>query len=137
MGTDAHVFLEVMIDGKWHCHSIPDTSRNYTLFAIMADVRNYDKLDVIVQPKGLPEDLSTVVQKYANYWNDSSHSHSWFDYAEIQILYEQCHKHGIYSIFDIEYEWLGYLFGNRWNSIESAQMFNGIQDVRMVFWFDS
>lgn len=57
--------------------------RNYALFAVLADVRNYGGTPHICEPKGLPEDVSTVVKAESDRWDCDGHSHSWFTLAEL------------------------------------------------------
>lgn len=79
MGCDIHPVLEVKgEDGKWHgkvlcwCSrtgSAPDTEgalyihRNYSLFAMLAGVRNYDGVKPIAEPRGVPDDASEAFVK--------------------------------------------------------------------------
>ena len=71
MGCDIHLYIEykskkykskmVEFDGykySWHDFGkCINPGRNYALFALMADVRNYDgQLPVIVKPRGMPDD---------------------------------------------------------------------------------
>ena len=60
MGCDIHMITEIRKDEKWNfIEEIPNSldTRNYSTFAILADVRNYFNKKGF-QPKGLPEDIS-------------------------------------------------------------------------------
>lgn len=57
--------------------------RNYDLFSILADVRNYGNMDYISQPKGLPEDITEIVKKDADEWDLDGHSHSYLTLKEL------------------------------------------------------
>ena len=57
--------------------------RNYALFSILADVRNYANMDYISQPKGLPEDITEIVKKDADEWDLDGHSHSYLTLKEL------------------------------------------------------
>lgn len=68
--------------------------RNYELFAVLADVRNFgwggdvdyadgDKRTPIAAPRGLPDDVSTEVRKDSDSWDCDGHSHSWFTLREL------------------------------------------------------
>lgn len=60
MGCDIHIVTEIFKEGKWQgIKEFPEAmdSRNYMLFAFLADVRNYFNVEGL-KPKGLPEDLS-------------------------------------------------------------------------------
>ena len=58
-------------------------SRNYYWFAILANVRNYNDLTPIDDPRGLPADISEEVRKMADQWESDGHSHSWFTLREL------------------------------------------------------
>ena len=68
MGCDIHLYIEyknkkVEFDGykdNWHDFGkCINPGRNYALFALMADVRNYrNELPVIVPRRGMPEDVA-------------------------------------------------------------------------------
>jgi len=66
--------------------------RNYNLFAILADVRNGrgfagvktgEGFNPISEPKGIPEDVSEMVEKLARQWDCDRHSHSYFTVEEL------------------------------------------------------
>jgi len=58
--------------------------RNYGLFSILADVRNYSDNEPISQPKGLPEDCCDEIRKESDYDGIDGHSHSWFTLKELK-----------------------------------------------------
>lgn len=64
----------------------PDTGRSYDWFAILADVRNGrgfagiktgDGFDVIVEPRGVPEDATPEWNEEVEQWEIDMHSHSY------------------------------------------------------------
>lgn len=60
------------------------TDRNYELFTVLADVRNYHhNIKCICQPKGLPDDMSEETKDYTDKWESNGHSHSWFTIKEL------------------------------------------------------
>jgi len=70
----------------------PYDSRNYDVFAILADVRNGrgfagsdtgDGFNPIAEPKGVPEDASEYYKKVVDEWNGDGHSHSYFSMEEL------------------------------------------------------
>jgi len=112
MGCDIHLYVERKINGKWVSADkwTPDeeeserkvvtyddsfyNGRNYSLFAILADVRNegtaYDPNDavdaefnVIVPPRGIPKDACSSVKAEAVVWDWDGHNHSWLTLAEL------------------------------------------------------
>lgn len=70
MGCDIHLYIEyknkkVAFDGykdNWHSFGKRiNPGRNYAMFALMANVRNYysdGKLPVLVEPRGIPDDAA-------------------------------------------------------------------------------
>jgi len=107
MGCDIHFYAEKRVDGKWvsadqwehedgysHVPSEKEfyNSRNYDLFAILADVRNGrgfagcktgNGFNPISHPKGLPEDVSAEVKVASDEMSGDGHSHSWFTLVEL------------------------------------------------------
>lgn len=103
MGCDIHLFVEKRVDGKWQSADrwVPDEDaeesgrfrvqyedrfykdRCYSLFAILADVRNYGRFNPIDSPRGIPDDACDRVRAESDSWDSDGHSHSWFTLAEL------------------------------------------------------
>lgn len=112
MGCDIHFFVEKRVEGKWVSADkweidkdddeprqprVPWEqsfyhSRNYNLFAILADVRNGrgfagvktgEGFNPISPPRGLPDDVSPEVGKEAVRWAGDGHSHSFLTVEEL------------------------------------------------------
>ena len=106
MGCDIHFYVEKNVDGKWISADkwIVDKymdkkveqelydGRNYSLFAILADVRNGygfagcktgEGFKPISSPRGLPVDMSQEVGNRAEMWGLDGHSHSWLTVEEL------------------------------------------------------
>lgn len=107
MGCDIHIHVEYKrnIGGeeKWLCGDYfkanpywctdeyePEYSlvgfcdnRDYSRFAVLADVRNYGDTDYIDEPRGLPEDVTAKVLKASDEWGIDGHSHSYFTLKEL------------------------------------------------------
>ena len=116
MGSDIHLFVEMRIHNRWVSVDTWETDeswepdddeethlkvpyaaryyndRNYSLFAILANVRNARGsagirtgagFKPIAVPRGLPPDVSPEVQAEARYWGRDGHSHSWLTLAEL------------------------------------------------------
>jgi len=83
MGCDIHSFAEVKKDNKWvrikeslfddgdEKTTEPFGLRTYSVFAFLADVRNYDHCEPISEPKGLPDD-SEYLNSVSPYAYDSN-----------------------------------------------------------------
>lgn len=164
MGADIHLFLErKMKSGNWACVTNFDAflhgegldgrgatgsdlwfklgQRDYTLFGALASVRG-DGLE----PRGLPDDLSEIVQDEADSWVHDAHSHSWMYADEFADIYnkiatdpddeeplDRYHqlilKEGKdYAVWD---------FVNLMCSPMCINDEDKPQDFRFVFWFDN
>ena len=81
--------------------------RNYTVFALLADVRNGYGLDPIVDPRGLPKDVSKEIKDESDEWGVDGHSHSHLTLKELMVAKSrqyQITKCGIVDMFNyIEY----------------------------------
>lgn len=81
--------------------SKPLDNRNYTLFALLADVRNGrgfagvrtgDRITPLSDPRGVPTDASYGWLATVDSWGPDLHSHTWFTLAELleaNPLYDQ------------------------------------------------
>jgi len=58
--------------------------RNYNLFAMLANVRNYHNNNIIAAPKGFPDDCSDFVNGEKARWGEDGHSHSYFTLKELK-----------------------------------------------------
>lgn len=99
MGCDIHMFVEKRINEKWECIDtiVEDEygnldvpydkriyhERNYSFFALLANVRNDACVKPISEPRGLPDDVSEIVKKVSNYWGCDGHSHSYYTLEEL------------------------------------------------------
>ena len=130
MGTDIHLHVELKINGRWEHYCSPNISRDYNLFAKMANVRNEDReINPISIPKGLPNDLSVITSyDFLTNWEKDAHSISWFSFKEICELEKYLNDNGTYldTLFKC------YLFGNAFDHLPK-----GVEDMRFVFWFDN
>ena len=63
---------------KWWIVPIFD-DRNYALFATLADVRNYEYIKPVSEPRGLPDDIHYITKELADSWGTDGHSHSPFN----------------------------------------------------------
>lgn len=112
MGCDIHFYVEKREGDKWISADkwTPDKwsedgslavdyddrfyrSRNYDLFAMLADVRNGvgfagcdtgDGFNPIATPKGLPDDVSPEVKKESGDYGVDGHSHSYLTLSELE-----------------------------------------------------
>ena len=142
MGCDIHLFVEVKTENGWELYSSPNIQRNYSLFAKLANVRNYGNIVPISEPKGLPEDVSFLVRKEREDFDTDGHSDSWIGIEEIKTLEDWIREYRPYGdVFDcisLEYSILhSYLYGNPFSCAGTEEGPEWVKDVRFVFWFDN
>ena len=99
MGCDIHLLYQKQINGHWQSVRVknnptavysdgPLEGRNYTIFAFLAGVRNYDAIKPIAEPRGLPSDLND--ETFAQECEDYGHTPSWLSIDELlKYDYEQ------------------------------------------------
>lgn len=145
MGCDIHAHFEIKVNGKWEHYTIPKIDRYYRLFGKMAGVRNGDERP-IAPLRGLPKDMSIVTALDAERWNGDGHSHSWLSAEEIAELSDwgerslQVDTQRSYrSVWDMEFDWGCYFFGNSFAGFHKYpdERPEGVEDLRLVFWFDN
>lgn len=102
MGCDIHLYVEKRTEKGWEVlkgknplhenfkdepeFGIRDwlyDGRNYSLFAILARVRNRSNLKPISEPRGIPNDASPAILKEKEDWGSDGHSHSWYTFKEL------------------------------------------------------
>jgi hypothetical protein len=170
MGCDIHIFTEKLnrstntweqvkesftdpYKGKEKVDS-PFDFRNYSIFAFLADVRNYDHCKPLAEPKGVPEDSCQAIKDSYDFWQGDAHSASHhyvrellnFDYEE-NFWNRRITKEIAPNFFDgaavaeegegviISYkENLGEMFFTHLNELKALGNPN---EVRIVFWFDN
>lgn len=62
--------------------------RCYSLFATLADVRNYSDITPICEPKGIPDDVCKVVKDAYIDWELDAHSASYYTLKELKDFYK-------------------------------------------------
>ena len=142
MGCDIHLHTEVKINGEWQHYSVCHVTRNYALFALMADVRNDGSIEPVSLQKGLPMNMTPLTKFDYQDWKLDAHSSSWLTASEIKELHEKCKELNIFkydrSMFGFS-DSFGYLFGNDWSGFIKYpdERLEGLEDVRFIFWFDN
>ena len=101
MGCDIHLFREKKVNDSWECLEPfettkdqheggkvyieidnPHLGRNYALFGFLANVRR--EIPEGFNPRGLPADVSALVNGDSESWDSDGHSHSWLSLSEIK-----------------------------------------------------
>jgi hypothetical protein len=139
MGCDIKAFVEYSFTesdgskGFAYWNWVP-LLRNYTLFALMANVRNRAKLEPVCLPKGLPQNLSDEVRD--RYEDDcrrygiggENHSHSWLSLPELEEVQRRYQEFGSDE---------SDLYLEAAMAVMRALEQKGREESRLVFWFDN
>jgi hypothetical protein len=91
--------------------------RSYTLFGYLAGVRSIEK--PIVEPRGLPEEMSDGLKELYEEWEGDAHTESWLTFREMRSLPEKFRSLPFYK------------------TAEAYAEQHGENNVRFVFWFDN
>lgn len=148
MGTDIHLFVERRTPDGWESldtwiegrrgYAYPSwdnrfySDRNYDLFAVLADVRNSGGFKPISPSRGLPGDLSPNLRKYSQLGDN--HNHSWLMLRELVEYDWDQRVFVVYSISGTLRDCCGDFIEK---VIPRLQTLGGLDDIRIVFWFDS
>ena len=175
MGCDIHSYAEVRnketgkweqafdfttlsdFDKDWHKREKGDHPfdwRGYGMYGFLAGVRNYSHIDPIVEPRGIPPDVSDTVKSEYVYWYDDLHTPSHIYLRElVEFDYTQefwnrrvtkqtganswngaaLAEEGEGEVLSIE-DFLSEMF---FQHIEDLKTLGDLDDVRVVFWFDN
>lgn len=132
MGCDIHLFLEWERVG-WREGMMFPNDRNYLMFGLMAGVRGHIKL---FKAKGLPDKLNHYTRREYRDWQNDAHSESWLTTEEYEkcvneykrILKEEWGEEDDNYDKNIYHILLGFM-----KELERR----GMENVRLVFWFDN
>lgn len=132
MGCDIHLYFERKEGARWrpirsespilynHFSDIFewDCGRNYTLFSLLAGVRNRDDIFPFKEPVGLPDDLSDEIDASSTEWSGDAHNHTWYYINELDCQ-----------------DWPDSLMWFRIEFVEKWHLERN--NVRIVMWFDN
>lgn len=168
MGCDIHMYVEYNRTGKaesdWLCGDyfrVADPlaekpaikrielygERDYSLFAVLADVRNSNLCDYIAEPRGLPDDVTEFVKREYGAWGNDAHSCSYFTLREL-IDYHDEHKPQDLLGYDVlkplinklkqRADELDLIWDFEWHNSFTRDIAHKKADrIRIVFWFDN
>jgi len=111
MGCDIHLYTEALqtVNGtatwrnvdNWRFSRYTDEApyeqspvyreRDYSLFAVLAGVRDYSDSGnpVIAEPRGLPNDVSPQTKAESDGWDGDGHTHSWLTLLELRGYFSE------------------------------------------------
>ncbi len=103
-------------------------NRNYSLFAVLADVRNSNGVKPLSKPRGLPKDCCETIALEHKSWGSDAHSTSYFTLAElIKALPTYPILQNLVNDLTKRYEEL---------LPQNAPLVTK-NDIRFIFWFDN
>jgi hypothetical protein len=145
MGCDIIIRTEVKRNGKWTSGDFYKKTgkkfqiieiydgRSYSLFTILADVRNYNGvMKPISKPRGIPEDASEEYKKLCESWVVDGHSHSYLTLQEMEEYFDKYRNvvnHSFISLVD--------RLRNRLKEHYPYDYSDHTEDIRIVFFFDN
>lgn len=147
MGCNVHIHAEAKINGTWHHYGSYYPGQTYGAFALLAGVRQgKDPVVPISEPRGLPEDATTMTLFCHSNMAVDAHTESWLGLEELDRLHDYLtdDKNRWYDMDN----WLAgslptdgdrssvYLFRNGWD-LRDSELPKGVEAVRLVFWFDN
>jgi len=133
MGCDIHATMEYdkRYEGndEWWCSFAKDIQidRNYTLFSVLANVRNYSEEGIkpISEPRGVPENVSFEFKDELEEWGSDAHSASWVTHAELNDYTDKYP-----DVINLEKE-------DWFIAMKNLATKYGDKNVRLVFFFDN
>lgn len=151
MGCDIHMHVEYKEKGVWQNGNFYKKDgygyelvefygdRNYKLFAILADVRNYDCVKYISEPKGFPDDATEYVSLDYVRWGIDAHSCSYFTLKELIDFNEEHHYEELDHLIDAlkaRADDLYVIYDFMWKH-DRERAYELSNNIRIVFWFDN
>ena len=167
MGCDIHMYVEYrpksQVGRNWLCGDIFHTidplrvpslkhmdlhgERNYDLFAVLADVRNYDNVEYIEDPRGIPNDCTEYVALEYERWDIDAHSASWFtlrELIEFKVEHDPRDRFGrdilkpLIDKLKKRADELDLIWDFEWGRENTAKVaLERAENIRIVFWFDN
>ena len=119
--------------------------RNYCVFALLADIRNFYHIEPISKPRGLPSDVTNEIKLQSDSEGLDAHSHSWLLLSELNKV-----------DWNKEFSWVSHHVDNEGHEtneiitkkykdacsdiievIEKLNKIDNDENIRIVFWFDN
>lgn len=109
------------------------TGRSYFLFGLLAGVRNHN-VEPIIEPRGIPDDVSESIKKCYDSWSSDGHTPSWYTLYELKRAQKTLSELVLQELIDsIELRYIqSENYGYKKTLTEDEE-----KNIRLVFWFDS
>ena len=153
MGCDIHMHVEYKPKDVWesgdyfiktgygNCNIGFCEDRCYDLFAVLANVRNYDDVRYIAKPRGIPRDATEHTMESYKIWHLDAHSASYFTLKELIDFYNETKTEVLEHLIDElrrRADELCLIWNYRWeNERLYSDAYNDSDKIRIVFWFDN
>ena len=172
MGCDIHLFIEMRRhpENEWEAepttnygendsalypYGVRSVSRNYHIFGLLAGVRENN---CMFMPRGIPKDVTPLVEMAIEGWNRDAHTHSYLSLAEFkEVIAKTDYKNSKNTSTEINYDYSDPKydtvsdFPENWTTIvnycenwidsENAEsILLGMPctaEIRLIFFFDS
>ena len=145
MGCDIHAYLERKFDDGWHTvtpikgyDGSRGGKRDYAFFSHLCGVRASDSSeDIWPEPKGLPDDISRVVEWEWEVWKLDGHSMSWEPatvFVEKKLALDRLRDAGDKLASN---EWEAYKILGWAIDEDGGEDVDNTNLFRVVFWFDN
>ena len=168
MGCDIHMYVEYKNTKKerrdWLCGDYFHTNdpmsddtkltrvelygeRDYSLFAVLANVRNYDYIKYMAEPRGLPIDATDFVNSEYLKWGCDAHSCSYFTLQELIDFHNENEPRDTFGDYILKplidrlkqrADELNLIWAFEWTSATKRDpAYKKADNIRIVFWFDN
>ena len=109
-----------------------DIDRNYTLFNILAGVRDHDIRPIIALPRGVPDDASFEFAEELEKWDGDGHSTSWVTFPELRDYVPDPE-----TVKDYQWDVTSFREDDWYRVMEMLANKYGEENVRLCFFFDN
>jgi hypothetical protein len=137
MGCDIHSFLEYESCGEWHLYGEVHSGRNYAFFGLLSEVRgegpaHFELISNDAAERDFAETMSPEIRDSWRQGVGDWHSLSVGGIEQLEALRETAET--------LDKETLGYVLQrvDLWLKVlRSVQKQMGVEDVRVVAWYDN
>jgi hypothetical protein len=139
MACDIFAHVEIKRNARWLHWNEAILARDYALFGRLAGVRDAS-VQPVAEPRGFPADASELTKLCFDRTGHGAHAASWL-LAEEAGLVQQWFENRFIEGLAATPLW-GTVLGNpidahlKWKSVSDTYAALGIEDVRVVFWFE-
>jgi hypothetical protein len=136
MGKDIYAFIEVKIAERWHYLSDYGRARNGDMFGCLSGWGEDDEdTPIPFNPRGIAPDLSIIGQTWVDAGlRQDGYNFSWLTFDEMLFAHQYAQKKD-YKEFLVDACLCGFPI-IEWKEHPRTYYPPGLEDVRLVFWFN-